>query len=979
MNLDLHSFEPLWGQWRVDSLIGEGSFGRVYKVFREDFGRTYYSAVKHISIPQNQSQADMALEEGYGTDHDTLMDYFRDVVHGIVSEVEVMNKLQGDSHIVSYADHLIVEKKDGVGWDIIIRMELLTPLSKYFAKRAYTVQDIVNIGIDICQGLERCQKINLIHRDIKPSNIFVSDNGDYKLGDFGISRQIEKTTLGLSRKGTPLYMAPEVYLGGAYNSSVDTYSLAIVLYRYLNNNRLPFVKATGRFTQEDNEKALDRRISGDVIPPPVNGDSKLAEIICKACSFSPKDRYENAKAFRTELESVCSSICNMVPVVIGNSFQDSDMNSSDSNSQASLSSSLQSMNNQSSTLPEKEGTVGLNLGSPMKKQIVQIETDDSADASPEEVYVPDSVNIKADTLNTRNPLTKVIHRMKAWSKKKTILVLASLLILLVLVSTIAWTAFSQVPKKQLSLVKSVTELTVGETFQFKTAEVQGNNLVWESSDPSVAVIDENGLVTAMAQGEVVISVWIRGSEIKTEQPIKILAGLNGILLNKTNTTILIGGQEQLVVLTNPQGKSLPDLVWESSNTSVASVDKSGLITAISEGNAVIKVHDLKGLYESSCTVSVQATAVTVTGIQIDPASLELQIGQQATLTCAMTPANATNQTVTWTSSNPAIASVDGTGGVTAIGQGDVIITVQSVDGNFSSDCKVHIVAPTPTATQETTKASTAASWSDWTTNLPAGVSESSYTIDQKTQYRSRQLTTQTSGPSDWLTTDPSGANRTVEQQYQFRTKAYTTNTSGTLAGWTQYGSPTVTYGSWSAWSTNAATASAVQGVESKDVGTMTYKTVYNYNCWKYYDQSTGYWTYSYASGYGGYAGEWLYKTSDTPLTQTGTYDGYAGYLSGGVIWFNQTTSQVETGMVYHKEYRVRSITTTYNYWQWGAWSDWQAGSYTGSTTDAEVNNRYRYTETTSSWSDWSAWGDSAITATSTTDVQTQTLYRYKKN
>ena len=972
MNVDLQAFEPLWGQWRVDSLIGEGSFGRVYKVFREDFGRTYYSAVKHISIPQNQSQADMALEEGYGTDHNTLMDYFRDVVHGIVSEIEVMNKLQGDSHIVSYADHLIVEKKDGVGWDIIIRMELLTPLSKYFAKKAYTVQDIVQIGIDICQGLERCQKINLIHRDIKPSNIFVSDNGDYKLGDFGISRQIEKTTLGLSRKGTPLYMAPEVYLGRAYNSTVDTYSLAIVLYRYLNNSRLPFVKAIGRFTQEDNEKALDRRISGEVMPSPVNADSKLAEIICKACSFNPKDRYESAKAFRSDLESVYSSICNMAPVVIGNTYQDSDMNSAGLNSQV-LSSCSQSTNNQSNTLPEKEGTVGLNLGSPERKQIVQKDVAESVDISPEEAVLPDTAVLESDASKTRNPFM-------TWRKKKTILVLTSILILLVLVSVLAWTAFSRVPQKKLSLVTTVAELSVGETFQFKTAEGQGSNLVWESSDPSIAVIDENGNVTAKAPGEVTISVSISGTKIVAQQTMKVLAGIKGIQISKTNTTILVGGQEQLVVVSDPQGQSLPELIWESTNTAVASVDKAGLVTAISEGNTVIKVHDTKGLYESSCTISVQATAVTVTGIQIEPASIELQIGQQATLTCAITPANATNQTVTWSSNNPAIVSVDGTGVVTAMGQGDAIITVQSKDGNFSSICKIHVAAPTPETTKETTKdttkATTAASWSDWTTSLPSGVSESNYSIDKKMQYRSRQLATQTSGPSDWLTTDPSGANRTVEQQYQTRTKTYTTNTASSLPGWSQYGSPTVTYGSWSTWSTTAATASAVQGVESKDVGTMTYKTVYNYSSWKYVNGGATY--YSYASGWGGLPGEWLYKTTDTPLTQTGTYDGYPGYLSGGVIWFNQTTSQAEAGTVYHKEYRVRSITTTYNYWQWGAWSDWQAGSYTGSTTDTEVNNRYRYIETTSSWSDWSAWGDAAITATSTTDVQTQILYRYKK-
>ena len=87
------------------------------------------------------------------------------------------------------------------------------------------------MGVDICKALELYQKYNIIHRDIKPENIFVSDNGDFKLGDFGIARTIEKTMSDLSKKGTYNYMAPEVYQGGEYGFSVDLYSLGIVLYR----------------------------------------------------------------------------------------------------------------------------------------------------------------------------------------------------------------------------------------------------------------------------------------------------------------------------------------------------------------------------------------------------------------------------------------------------------------------------------------------------------------------------------------------------------------------------------------------------------------------------------------------------------------------------------------------------------------------------------------------------------------------------
>lgn len=72
---------------------------------------------------------------------------------------------------------------------------------------------MIRLGIDICKALELCQKYNVIHRDIKPENIFVSGSGDFKLGDFGIARTIERASSGLSKKGTYNYMAPEVYRG----------------------------------------------------------------------------------------------------------------------------------------------------------------------------------------------------------------------------------------------------------------------------------------------------------------------------------------------------------------------------------------------------------------------------------------------------------------------------------------------------------------------------------------------------------------------------------------------------------------------------------------------------------------------------------------------------------------------------------------------------------------------------------------------
>ena len=295
--------EKIWSEWKVDKYIGEGSFGKVYKIIREEFGHTYEAALKVIEIPQNQSEYKTIKSEGLSDD--SVQEYFKSVVEDIVNEFALMSKLKGNSNIVSYEDHSVVTKEKEFGWEIFIRMELLTPLFNYLEENELTVRNVIQLGIDMCKALEVCQKYNIIHRDIKPENIFVSDIGTFKLGDFGIARQLEKTTSGMSKKGTYTYMAPEVYKGLEYNSTVDIYSLGIVLYRFLNNNRTPFMPpAPQQIRYSDKEQANVLRLSGQKMPKPCNAERRLAEIVLKACAYNPKERYESPYAMRQELQTL---------------------------------------------------------------------------------------------------------------------------------------------------------------------------------------------------------------------------------------------------------------------------------------------------------------------------------------------------------------------------------------------------------------------------------------------------------------------------------------------------------------------------------------------------------------------------------------------------------------------------------------------------------------------------------------------------
>lgn len=304
-------YEPIFGSWYITEKIGEGAYGQVFIIERHELGVVYKSALKALTIPQDKNEIKSVMSDGMSEAEVT--EYYKGLVQNIVNEFIVMSRLKGNSHIVSYEDHMIVEHEDDIGWDILIRMELLTPLIQHTSEQLLEEREVLKLGIDICKALEFCRKYDLIHRDIKPENIFIAPSGDYKLGDFGIAKTVEKTRVGLSRKGTYLYMAPEIYSGAAYGATVDIYSLGIVMYKLLNNNRTPFMpEYPNKITYEDREESMARRIRGENISAPENGSEELKQIVLKACAFEAKNRFSTAAEMRRALEKLYYSKENTV-------------------------------------------------------------------------------------------------------------------------------------------------------------------------------------------------------------------------------------------------------------------------------------------------------------------------------------------------------------------------------------------------------------------------------------------------------------------------------------------------------------------------------------------------------------------------------------------------------------------------------------------------------------------------------------------
>lgn len=293
----------VWPEWELIEKIGEGSFGKVYKAKRTERGRSFYSAIKIISIPASKGELDSVRSEM--NNEQSTREYFRNLVEDCIQEIYTMEHFCGNSHVVSFEDFKVVEYLDEIGWDISIRMEYLTSFMDYCTGKELTEKEVIKLGCDLAMAMIYCRKLNIIHRDVKPENIFVSRFGDFKLGDFGIAREQAHTMSNMSKKGTYSYMAPEIYKGEKYDSSIDIYSLGIVLYKLMNQNRLPFLSLDKQLiTYRDKETALARRMAGEKMPVPVNASAAFSHIILKACAYEPGKRYRKPEDMLRDLEKL---------------------------------------------------------------------------------------------------------------------------------------------------------------------------------------------------------------------------------------------------------------------------------------------------------------------------------------------------------------------------------------------------------------------------------------------------------------------------------------------------------------------------------------------------------------------------------------------------------------------------------------------------------------------------------------------------
>lgn len=294
--------QSVWPDWQAKEILGKGSYGTVFRAVKEKFGVGKESAIKVVHIPTDDNQIEQIRKSFHLSDKE-LKEYFYPEVEKLKEEVALMEKLGENEHCLHIQDFDILEEPGGsIGWNILIRMELLESLESRISRGGIKLGEVVSLGENILSALETCESHRIIHRDIKPANIFVNSRGVYKLGDFGIAKDLTLESRNLSHRGTDNYAAPEVCQGKDYSYNVDIYALGLVLYQLLNKNKRPFF-GEGKITATLSEEAYRKRITGEDFPTPSFGEEELFAVIKKMCAFDPKERFQSAGEAKSTLQA----------------------------------------------------------------------------------------------------------------------------------------------------------------------------------------------------------------------------------------------------------------------------------------------------------------------------------------------------------------------------------------------------------------------------------------------------------------------------------------------------------------------------------------------------------------------------------------------------------------------------------------------------------------------------------------------------
>lgn len=735
---DLKSYEPFFGEWYIERPIYENEIGGIYEIRKKD-SEDAPKALKVIRMP------DPGLDPEGNYAEKLEVDY--------VAEIEMMQALKEHINVTAYEEYEVLSRGDEPGWDIVIRMEMITPVPEYIRTNPFTIGDAVLLGCDVCSMLEFCHPHDIVHRNICPQNIFVSTDGVFKVGDFAIEDPNGNLLSTLTDIDAHCYMAPEVYYGEEPVPASDIYSLGLLLYGLLNNNRLPFMPAyPQQLAMSDTVLANEKRFHGEPIPAPENAGEALSAIILKACSPEIEDRYASVSEMKAALNEVLYSqneepaaeetavLADEQPVAEADNVYvpETDYSKPVTGEPPIAVNNVQQVKKKRDRLTTVLAVVavlavvvlsafGVKFFLNNEPVIDQPDTSDASDASDPDTSeepseeptteanptVPSVIGMKADDaeIMLKNLGFRVLVRNVNSDTMAEGYIAAQNPVAKTKSTNGAVVTITVSLGKQegsvtgITLDKSVATVTVGQTVtltpRITPIDAKNNAVAWSSSTPAIATVTADGVVSGVKEGTCIITATTVDGNKTASCTVAVVAATsvtvsNQVGQNKTNA------QNALTQL----GLNVTMTEQYSDTVAVGKVISQSLAAG-----ATAKTGDTINLVISLGPNPNQPTtnpsSVAVTGITVSPTTVSLAVGATRSLTATVSPSNATNKTVNWTSSNSSVATVSSSGVVTAKAVGSATIVATTADGGKTAYCTVSVTASSVAVTSVTMSRTTA--------------------------------------------------------------------------------------------------------------------------------------------------------------------------------------------------------------------------------------------------------------------------------
>ena len=251
-----------------------------------------------------------------------------------------------------------------------------------------------------------------------------------------------------------------------------------------------------------------------------------------------------------------------------------------------------------------------------------------------------------------------------------------------------------VPVTSVKINTTAKTISKGATFQLaawpQPTNASNKTVTWSSSNTAVATVSSSGLVKGVNGGSAKITVKTNDGGKTAACTFTVTVPVTGVKINAKERTVAVGNTFQLAAWPQPSNANNKGVTWSSSNTAVATVSSTGLVTAIKNGTAIITVDTNDGGFTETCVITV---GVPVTSVKINTTAKTISKGATFQMAAWPQPTNASNKTVTWSSSNTSVAKVSSTGLVTGVNGGSANITVKTNDGGFTATCAFTVTVP----------------------------------------------------------------------------------------------------------------------------------------------------------------------------------------------------------------------------------------------------------------------------------------------